>query len=112
MLMACAVNTGKVGDKPMTLGGKVDGITSDEVAKLNADMARYQQEAFAAILAFYATDDEEARKQADGRVRVAYEKASSAELSRDGLQKIQTEAQASRQQIADWLQRISGPGVR
>lgn len=96
----------------MTLGGKVDGITSDEVAKLNADVARHRQEALAAIIAFYASDDEEAQKQADERVRDAYEKASSAELSRDGLQEIQTEAQASRQQIAAWLKRISGPGLR
>ncbi len=86
----------------MTLGGKVEGITSDKVSKLDAEVAGHRQEALTAIIDFYASDDEEARKIADKRARDAYEKASSAERNRDALQKVQAAAQASRQQIADW----------
>lgn len=86
----------------MKLGGKVEGITSDEISQIDQNIDQYRKEALDAIFDFYATEDKDAQEIADRRAREAYRNGISAEKRRDGLQGIQAEAQASKQQIADW----------
>jgi len=86
----------------MQLVGKVEGITSDEIAQVNKNIEKYRKEALGAIIDFYATEDKNAQETADRKARNAYRNGISETKRRDGLEEIQAEAQASKQQIADW----------
>lgn len=90
----------------MKIGGKVEGITTNKASQLENTAKQYRKEAIAAIIEYYATEDTHAQAIADQKIREAYGKAISAEKQRDGLQEIQADAQASKQQIADWAKLV------
>lgn len=86
----------------MRIGGTVEGVTSKAISRRDDEVAAHRKDALAAMIDYYASNDDGERALADERVREAFGKAASAGEQRDGLQQLQADAQASRQQIADW----------
>lgn len=91
----------------MANGNCVEGITSDEIARLKNEAEIYRASALTAIIDFYVSNDDESRQRADERARAAYRQLASAEAKSHGLKELQADAQAARQQIADWVNIIS-----
>lgn len=91
----------------MANGGRVEGITSDEIAGLTDEVESHRADALAAIIDFYVSNDEESRQRADERARAAYRQMASAENKKHGLKDLQAEAQAARKQIAEWVKIVS-----
>lgn len=90
----------------MKIGGKVEGITTDKISQLENAAKQHRKEVIAAIIEYYAANNTNGRAIADQKIREAYKNAISAEKQRDGLQEIQADAQASKQQIADWAKLV------
>ena len=91
----------------MANGNRVEGITSEEIARLRDEVETHRTSALTAIIDFYVCDDDESRQLADERARAAYQQMASAEAKIQGLRELQTDAQVARQQIADWVKIVS-----
>ena len=90
----------------MALGGKVTGITSDEIARSKSEIVQHQTETIKALGEFYAATAEADREAADQRIKLACAKGRSARAMAEGLQDIQANAHDQRQQVADWIATI------
>jgi hypothetical protein len=87
--------------------GKVEGITTDKLAALQADIARFRKAAFAALIEHYAANDERGRASADVRLRAAWAGEKRVLAQHDGLEALQAEAQAASDDLITWLKMIS-----
>lgn len=90
----------------MSLSGKVEGITSDKIARLKEDILGHEAEGLKALIEFYATELEDGRTIADEKLNDAYKRATSARHQLEGLNDLQTDHQAKRHDIAAWLEHL------